>query len=195
MLKGKQVYLQLLTSYDVSDAYVEMLSDPGVVRYLESRFYPQTRGRILSYVEECASNPNIHLYGIFDNAGREHCGNIKLVVNWFHHFGEVGLAIHGNWWNKGFGTEAIELISEWAFKALGLHKLVAGCYSSNPASLRAFMKAGYLEEGRFRAQYWSEGQWVDEVVLSRFGNGIQLTTFSDFLAHESIPASSSGTVD
>ena len=55
---------------------------------------------------------------------------------------------------------------DYAFSKLSLHKLTAGCYVTNPASIRAFKKVGFAEEGLLRSQYLTEyGRYTDEVVL------------------------------
>jgi RimJ/RimL family protein N-acetyltransferase len=52
-----------------------------------------------------------------------------------------------------------------------LHKLTAGCYDVNEGSRRAFLKAGWIEEGRLREQYECEGKRVDRILLAYIREG------------------------
>jgi [ribosomal protein S5]-alanine N-acetyltransferase len=58
--------------------------------------------------------------------------------------GEIGYLI-GNYqvWGKGYATEAITALSEFAFSRLGLTKLTAGAYSANHGSIRVLEKCGF----------------------------------------------------
>lgn len=55
-----------------------------------------------------------------------------------------------NAWGKGFATEAIQLVTHFAFEQLHLHRLQAGLYASNIGSGKALEKAGYHLEAVFK---------------------------------------------
>ena len=62
-------------------------------------------------------------------------------------------------------TEAIMGLTDHAFDVLDLHKVSCGLYAVNEGSRRAFLKAGWSEEGR-RLQHWfCAGRWEDDVQL------------------------------
>jgi len=145
------------------------MQDPEVIRYLEARHKPQGREAVEAYVRECAARGDF-LWGMYSSPSL-HVGNIRLSVNWIHRFGELGLVIPKTNWGKGYGTEAIQLASAFAFNTLGLHKLVAGILEGNIGSFLAFGKAGFAEEARLRSQYWVKDRYVDDVVVSRFAPG------------------------
>ena len=166
-IEGKRIYLREVTEQDVNSSYYRWMRDPEVTRYLESRYYPQSKADILAYVASLKPPTNVFL-AIIAKDPQIHLGNIRLgPVNAFHRFAEVGLLIgERDYWNKGYGTEAITLVRDYAFGKLSLHKLTAGCYASNPASIRAFEKAGFVEEGVLKSQYLTEwSHYTDEVVL------------------------------
>jgi len=43
-------------------------------------------------------------------------------------------------WGKGYATEAISLVVNYAFNNLNLHRVTAGCTELNLGSLKAFQK-------------------------------------------------------
>ena len=71
-------------------------------------------------------------------------------------------------WGRGIGPAAIALAAAHAFDELDLAKLTAGVYADNPASIRAFEKAGFTEEARLRSHYLSDGAYVDGIIMARF---------------------------
>jgi RimJ/RimL family protein N-acetyltransferase len=107
-----------------------------------------------------------------------HIGNIKLgPINRHHGTGDIGLLIgERSEWGKGHACEAIALFADYAFANLGLAKLTASCYSDNEGSRHAFLKAGFVEEGRRLAQYMSCGKRQDGVMLGRVNPGIKYHT-------------------
>src|SRR5205085_6708203 len=87
-------------------------------------------------------------FAIIEKSTGEHIGNIKIdsTVNpfWDHLVGEVGLLIgEKSCWGKGYGSEAIRLITSFAFEHLKLQKLTATCFAINVGSDIAFVTAGY----------------------------------------------------
>jgi RimJ/RimL family protein N-acetyltransferase len=68
--------------------------------------------------------------------------------------------------DRGLGTEAVRLITGYAFDRLGLHRVALEVYAFNPRARRAYEKVGFVAEGVLRdALRWDDG-WVDAVVMS-----------------------------
>jgi [ribosomal protein S5]-alanine N-acetyltransferase len=168
-LTGERVGLRALHVDDVGERYVAWMNDPMVIRYLESRYEPNSEQRIRDFVTAAERDPNQQLMAIVRLDGEEHIGNIKLgPINWIHRSADIGIIIgERSEWGKGYATDAIGLLTRHAFATLGLHKLSAGCYAANEGSARAFEKAGFRREGLRREQFFSDGAWVDEILLGR----------------------------
>ena len=154
------IQLFVLTENDVAPYYLDWLNDSEVNRYLESRFEVHTLESTRQFVKNCTENDNTLLLGIrFPLLENKHIGNIKLEINKRHGLGEVGIMIgekkaHG----KGVTTQAISLLAQIAREELKLRKLTAGCYESNKASERAFIKAGFVIEGKRSEHFLINGQ-------------------------------------
>ena len=168
-LKGERLYLREVRPSDVGDRYHAWMNDPEVTRYLESRLVPQSREQLQEYVRDrLADKENLFLAIVLHDRDR-HIGNIKLgPINWFHRLSEIGILIgEKDCWGCGFAAEAIGLLTDYAFRGLGLHKVTAGCYGSNPNSARAFQKAGFAVEGIRPLHFFFEGSYTDLVLLGR----------------------------
>jgi RimJ/RimL family protein N-acetyltransferase len=158
-LRGRMISLREIEPSDVSPVYLQWMNDPEVSRYLESRFVTHTLDTLMEFVDRIIKSETEWLFAICDNRKANHLGNIKLgPVNLRHGVAEVGLLVGEKKCHcKGIGTEAIRLISAFAFKVLGIRKLTAGMYEANIGSCRAFEKCGFRLEGVLRGQYLVDG--------------------------------------
>ncbi|MGD6957389.1 GNAT family N-acetyltransferase [Rossellomorea aquimaris] len=78
---------------------------------------------------------------------------------------EVSYSLGYDWWNKGYGTEALQAVVEFAFIHMNAHKLTAAHNTDNPASGRIMEKAGMKQEGIIRHMIRnSKGQYKDCAV-------------------------------
>jgi len=69
-------------------------------------------------------------------------------------------------WGKGLATEAIRLVSEFAFKKFKLKKLGARCYATNTGSKKAFEKAGYTQEKYLKNFRANKGKYADSLLFT-----------------------------
>ncbi|MCA1060193.1 GNAT family N-acetyltransferase [Rossellomorea aquimaris] len=78
---------------------------------------------------------------------------------------EVSYSIGYDWWNKGYGTETLKAVVEFAFIHMNLHKLSASHNTDNPASGRIMEKVGMKQEGIIRHMIRNaKGQYKDCAV-------------------------------
>ncbi|MCB9233665.1 MAG: GNAT family N-acetyltransferase [Bacteroidia bacterium] len=172
-LAGERLYLRELRPEDAAGNYLAWMNDPEITQFLESRFRSYTEQDLLDYIEVTSQDPNSYPMAICQSVDGRHVGNIKLgPVNTIHRHGDIGIIIgERDCWGKGYATEAIRLLVDFAFEELGLHKVTAGCYSDNPGSAKAFLKAGFVEEGVKKEQYLSNGVYVDGILLGMVNGG------------------------
>ena len=167
--------LRELTPDDVSRQYVAWLNDPAINRYLEVRHQPQSVASTREFVQAISRRDDDFLFGMFLNQN-EHIGNIRLgPVDQRYRRALIGLLIgDSNHHGRGFATHAIAGLCRWAFSELKLHKLEAGCYSSNQGSKRAFEKVGFQVEGRLREHWLVEGAPEDHLSLGLLASEFEL---------------------
>jgi len=172
---GKNIYLATLTDNTNYERYFSWLRDEDVTRFLEIKHdLPKSSDDIRRYVKNINSSDNNLLLGIFTNSEDLHIGNIKLgQIDWIHRRSEIGILIGDKTaWGYGFATEAIKLISLYAFQTLNLIKLSAGCYVENLGSAGAFRKAGFSLEATLISHLFFEGRRVDKLVFSLITNKV-----------------------
>jgi RimJ/RimL family protein N-acetyltransferase len=67
--------------------------------------------------------------------------------------------------NKGYGSEALQLIMRFAFSELNLYRLSVVVGDDNQAGLRFFLRHGFVEEVRRRKSLLRDGQTWDLLHL------------------------------
>ena len=161
VLKSSRLLLRSLALGDLNHRYLGWLNDPEVNTYLETRFLPQTLEAMQTYWEAHRDDPSSPWFAIcLASEDYRHIGNIKLgPIQWVHRRGDLSLFIgERSCWGKGYASEAIALVRDWAFLELDLQKLNAGIYEGNIGSRRAFEKCGFELEGTLRQEVVSAGQ-------------------------------------
>jgi RimJ/RimL family protein N-acetyltransferase len=168
-IESPRLYLREVRPSDVNERYYAWMNDPDVTRYLESRFHPASMESLREYVGERLRDRSSVFLAIVLKDDDRHIGNIKLgPINWIHRTADIGLLIgEKDVWNSGYATEAIAAVTDYAFRTLNLHKVTAGCYHTNEGSARAFLKVGFVEEGRRAGYFWSDGAYVDMIILGK----------------------------
>jgi len=68
-------------------------------------------------------------------------------------------------WGRGFATEAVRAAVAHAFGPLGLRRIGAGVYATNPASIRVLEKVGFRREGVLRSHVRRGDAFVDEILF------------------------------
>ena len=166
-LDDNGIYLKILSPDDVGPDYMNWMHDAAVNQYLESRWRTFTIEDLKDFVMRVNQSEEDVLFGIFLSATVKHIGNIKIGrINHLHRFADVGLIIGDKKsWGKGFGTSAVSLATEYAFKELNLNKLIAGIYKGNVGSYKAFERAGYREVGVLKNHRFCQGEYVDEFLM------------------------------
>lgn len=81
---------------------------------------------------------------------------------------EFGIAIgEKGEWDKGYGTDTLRAICDFAFGRLRLERVSLLVYASNARGRRAYEKAGFTLEGTFRRAHFARGRHEDVHVMSR----------------------------
>ena len=74
--------------------------------------------------------------------------SLRIVVP--HRRAEAGYWVARDAWGTGVATEALRAVLAWGFDTLGLHRIEAHHFTTNPASGRVMQKVGMLHEGHVR---------------------------------------------
>jgi len=84
---------------------------------------------------------------------------------------EIGYWLGAAYWGRGIATEAVALVTDWAFGAHGLLRIFAQPFAANLASRRVLEKAGYQLEGTMRRSAVKDGEIRDQCLYARLSPG------------------------
>ena len=105
---------------------------------------------------------------VFTSDGWQLVGNISLHnIEQINRCAEVGLFIGDKeYWNQGYGREAMRLMLRHAFDHLNLNRVYLRVYETNPRGIRSYERAGFVQEGRLRQAQYFNGIFVDVLIMS-----------------------------
>ena len=93
-------------------------------------------------------------------------GFIGLWADLVHSEGWVGIGIgEREFWGKGYGTDAMRLILQYAFTEVCLQRVSLALHAYNERGLKSYEKAGFRIEGRTRSDQHREGKRTDTLWM------------------------------
>ncbi len=168
-LEGEKLKFKQMITKD-SEVVHGFASDPDVSRFIG---WPLTRSleETKDYVEKMIrrDESGSHIYAnIIDKSTNELIGT-AMVFNFDEaaKHAEIGYVFHKDVWGRGFCTETVKLICDFAFNELGLHKLHAQVNAANIGSSRVLEKNGFELEGRLRDYHFVDGQYYDSLFYGK----------------------------
>lgn len=172
-IEGTQIFLTPFATRHLMDpAYRSWLADREVVQYLgrPEYFAAVPFAAIRAYVERVWANDRCSFFAVHAMADGAFVGTTKVTfgekIGPVPDVADVGVMIgdRGSW-GKGLATDALRVTCRHAFETLGARRLTAGAMAPNVAVIRAFVRIGFVEEGRLRQHFVLDGQGADHVLL------------------------------
>ncbi len=166
-LFGKRIILRPLTDDDATEAYAGWLNDPEVNRYLETR--SAGRDDVRRFIREKNEREDALLLGVFWNEPSAHIGTIKLEpIDRQGRTAVIGLLIGDKaYWGKGAGTEATNLLTEYAFGEWGLQDITLGVIAQNAPAIRVYEKCGFTVDRVEKDAVNHDGTLFDRIVMHK----------------------------
>jgi len=166
-LKSGNVRLRPLRLSD-AERLVELANNEKISRNLRDGFpNPYTLADADNFLAKFTNQNPVTFFGI-EYSG-EHVGNISLVPGQdiYRKSAEIGYFIGESYWNKGIVTTAVNLITEYGFKNLGIIRIHTGVFEYNIASMRVLEKCGFIKEAVSRKSVFKQNKIWDEVRYSK----------------------------
>ena len=150
--------------------FVAMRDDPEVARYQSWERFTEEDGR--RFIGELArmepGDPGWFQIALEEKASGLFVGDCGFFIDPADpRLARVGYTIARGFWRKGFATEAVAGLVEYAFERFPLHRITASVDPRNVASCRVLEKAGFAKEAHFRQSEWFKGGWADDAIYAR----------------------------
>lgn len=170
ILEGNAVTLRSITLEDAGSEYLSWLNDGEVTSGLETVAVPYTLNMLRDYITNIVADGNAFMFMVIEKKSGRPIGTAKVHnINKKNGTCNLGLMIGDkNSWGRGYGQDAYNTAIEFAFMQLGIRKIWEMAHANNAASLSMCKRAGFVEEGRLKEQVFSEGKYIDKVLLGLF---------------------------
>ena len=118
--------------------------------------------------ERLSHNDQAYSFLIFTSDNEDFIGevNISNVQRGIIQSCTIGYWIAKDCEGKGMMSESLELVKEFIFNELKLHRIEAACLPHNMPSLKVLLKNGFIKEGTARKLLKINDKWQDHIVLS-----------------------------
>lgn len=168
-LEGKTLHFKPLDVSDVLEIH-GYTSNEDASRFIGWRLM-RTPEETLHHIEEMRKREaaGTHLYASIVPLGEKEVIGTAMIFNFDPEarHAEIGYVLHPKDWGKGYGTEAISMMDDFAFETLHLHKLHAQVVEANTGSIRVLEKNGYHLEGRLADYYFVDNCYHDGLLYGR----------------------------
>jgi RimJ/RimL family protein N-acetyltransferase len=166
VLIGKRVYLRPLAKEDL--VYLRKWSEDAELRGSIGETKPMSHADCEKFLEQiCADNSREWFMVVIkqDNQVIGEAGLLRMDRAW--RATDVSVIIgEKEEWGKGYGTETILLLLDYAFRHLNFHRVAIGVVGFNERALRFWEKVGFRKEGVHRDEYYYDGKYYDFVMMS-----------------------------
>lgn len=150
------------------DAIVHHANNRNVWINLRDRFpHPYTLSDARNWLESVIDRRPETNFAIA-NVNDEAVGGIGFILQQDvgRRSAEVGYWLGEEYWGRGLATQAVKVITEYAFVHHDICRLYAHVFEWNVASSRVLEKAGYLLEGRLKKSVIKDGKTIDQLMYA-----------------------------
>ena len=171
-IKGDKIYLRELRASDLAGPWFKWLNDSDVTTFQNKGIVPNSIEKQTKYYESLINNSNEVVLAIVDEETQNHIGCVGLHrIDWVHRSAELGIVIGDRAvWGKKFGKQAWQLISDYGFNVLNLHRIFAVIVEGNIASQKSAEAAGFELDGKMRDYLFKNGKYLHAFYYSKINH-------------------------
>lgn len=160
---GKKCYLSPIDEND-AEKFTTWLNDLDITEYLT--LYPS----IINVPSEKALLQNLskeHNYSVIDKNSNELIGNCGFGnIDHINQTADIGIFLGDkSYWARGYGTEALNLLLDYGFKALNFHNVQLSVYSFNERAIKCYEKLGFKTIGKRRSSILRNRERYDIIYM------------------------------
>jgi len=164
--EGKRIRIRKLRPSDAESIY-ENARDVEIYRWAISipRPYPRAEAdRLIRKASYYLKRGKRYAFGIALKDSDRVIGIVDLFkVDFENKDAELGYWIGKKYRGKGLMSEAVELMLNFGFTKLKLHRIHANVFEGNTASEKVLKRHGFIYEGLSRESRFKCGKWQNEL--------------------------------
>ena len=163
-IPGEKIYLSPINEDDY-EKYCIWLNDAFIGSFADTVSKSFTIESQKNSLRQMARDGNA--FAIIVRDTDEMIGDCTVVnIDNISRTAELGILI-GNKenWNKGYGSEALGLLTKYVFEVLNLNSVMGRIFSFNVGSIKICEKNGYTQCGLRHEAYYYNGKYYDEIYM------------------------------
>ncbi|MDZ7331684.1 MAG: GNAT family N-acetyltransferase [candidate division KSB1 bacterium] len=164
-LIGKKIYLRPVEPEDA--AFLARGENHPAVREALFLAFPVSMGTELEKIEQFIKSKEAIVLIIVDQQTNQPVGQTAFFrIDFVSRAAVFYLAIlDPSHWSKGYGSEATQLMVDYAFETLNLNRIQLHVCAENTPAIRIYERAGFKKEGVLRQAMFRNGAYVDFWVM------------------------------
>jgi [ribosomal protein S5]-alanine N-acetyltransferase len=173
ILEGEKVHLRfpsveesklVLDYFQKNQKHLASFSPPAPEGFYTEEYWV---GRLKQNQDEFKLEKSVRLF-ISKKGGSAVIGSVSLteICRGPFQAAYLGYAMDQDEQGKGLMTEALQLMIQFAFEKMNLHRLMANHLPSNKRSAAVLKRLGFVVEGTAKNYLRIEGKWQDHVLTS-----------------------------
>ena len=162
-LVGERIYLSPRNVEDI-EIFTQWMNDFYITDYTGRSHQVVSLQDEKEYLE---SGGDKTTFAIIDEEKDEIIGTVGLhKIDNINRTATLGIFIgNRDYWSKGYGTEAIQLIIDFGFNYLNLKNIDLAVMEFNQRAVRCYQKCGFKEIGRRRKCKFIDGKYYDSILM------------------------------
>lgn len=169
-LETPYLLIRPFTLLDITDVYLNALNDNTIIGLTEARHKKWDIENVNHFI--ISNNlENTLLLAVILKENNKPIGNIRLfnINNNNHNNAELSFLFYDrNEWGKGYATESLKIVLDYAFDTLQLHRIFADYYSTNIGSSKVFNKLDFKIEGVFIDHFKNvNNQYINSIRVAK----------------------------
>lgn len=164
-LVGEKVMLRTMIKDDLEE--LDQLISDREIQVLTGSVYPITEREMEEKYERCQRTDSQIWFVILDKGTKKIIGEtgfLRIFMPW--RTSDLTIEIWDKeYWGKGYGKEVSNLMFDYGFNYLNLHRLAIGVVEKNERAIRFWKSIGFREEGRQIDGFYSCGEYSDFVMM------------------------------
>ena len=180
LLRGSRVRLTALTQSDLP-TLVQWHQNPDFLRLFDALpACPKTEAALAQWIDDTNRATDTFLFAARSLDNDQLIGYVELDgILWPHRVSGISIAIgEAKQWGKGYGSEVMQLVLQFAFDELNLHRIQLTVFSYNERAIALYEKLGFQREGVHREHLQRDGKRYDMylygLLRSEWEKGLKL---------------------
>ncbi|MFD1636745.1 GNAT family N-acetyltransferase [Evansella tamaricis] len=165
MIKGPRVLLRKPKDSDIMD-YLDVDVSQELVKMYggnTKNIAPKTLDKAKKFIQAIKEN---QLEWCIEYEGKM-IGQARLTVSEMDNRARYAIGLFNpSVWGKGIGTEVTQLVLNYAFEELRLHRVDLRVLDYNKRAIKCYEKCGFIQEGVEREGALIEGKYETDIMMS-----------------------------